>query len=200
MFSIGRIPLLPAAVGGVAAAGLTYELGWGSLHDRIADLTDGGLPTHEIGVLLSNPTKPWIYGEATGAFDDASAAEAQLFGPERHIDDSVDAFRHAYGSALLALRMMEHHGMNAADAAQLTTDIGNAHEADGTPESALAHQMDESNNESGLSLLGDGKNADGSWMTDDQLRDRILQAMRSGGLVRIDDTRLVPTDGGKRFH
>lgn len=157
---------------------------------------------HTATVVLSNPHRPWLAKFARIAHNDAMAAQMQLFGSASgHIDDEVDAFRHAYASGLLKLRMMRDNGLTERAASKLVKKIGRAHELDGLDNpSALSALMDLFNNDAGIRLLGSGRTTNGAWIAEPALRTMVLDDLRSGGLRVLKDVgtvteRMVATTG-----
>jgi hypothetical protein len=160
---------------------------------------------HQLGVVLTNPHRPWLAGTARIAHTDALVAQEQLFGSMAgHVDDEVDAFRHAYASGLLKTRVMRDHGLSMAAADKLVTRIGRAHELDGLDNvSKLSALMDLHNNTRGLELVGTARAGVGGsapFITEQVVRDRVLAALEGGGLEYLLEAgtpaeRLVPTTG-----
>lgn len=154
------------------------------------------LNKHQVLFALSNLHRPWVLTEGVQAGKAAIAESRSLFGAGQHIDDAGDAFRHAYGAGRLKLEYMRDHGASAELSDRLITRLGDAHEADGwhNPLGQLSSAMDKHNNAAGMAAIGTGRTATGEWMTNEQARSAILDAMRGGKLVRIvDSSRIVPT-------
>ena len=117
---------------------------------------------------------PHLIDEAFAARDEAFATTRRHFPGARAHNDSADAFRHAYFSALLARDM-------GVDNAQELTD---AHEAYGD-NPAGERQMDLANNAVGIRI--GGANPNGSNV---RLQNEVLAELNAGRLM----TR-VPTPG-----
>jgi hypothetical protein len=198
---VGGMPRwVPWAVGAAAALTVGY-LGWRLLRPGSALRTAIDQP-HTAAVVLRNPHRPWLADTARLAHMDALRTQEALFGSMAgHIDDEVDAFRHAFGSGLLELRLMRDRGVSQDTAGRLVSAIGRAHELDGVDNVAsLASRMDDLNNAAGLRILGDGRLPGGAWIGEAALRDRVLEALRGGELRVIERAadgveRLVATTG-----
>lgn len=189
--SIGR-----AAAGGAVVAGvmlLVDRLTGNHVGMGLGWLADN---RHAIGVVVRHPFEPWIGPLGRRTYNDAERVQEHLFGVHHSTDDGGDAFRHAYASALYALRMMRDHDISPHRARSIVVDAGVAHERDtwarNTP---AAHAMDVHNNAVGVAMVGDGRSATGSWLSDAQVQERVLDALRSGELVRLrpGQQELVPT-------
>ena len=146
-------------------------------------------------LLLANPHRPWLGVEAWSVSRASHAATAELFGATRHVDDLGDAFRHAYGSALLTDRAIGRWGMSPERAEQLVRAAGRAHELDGVenPLGAISAMMDLHNNDLGI-VLGSG--AGRGWSragSNTALKTAVLDAMRGGRALVADDGQLVQT-------
>jgi hypothetical protein len=139
--------------------------------------------------------RPWLVQVADAAHRKTLTVQKRLF-EGHHVDDSVDAWRHAYGSGLMKLRLMRDRDLSEVEAGALTIRLGEAHEADGFENgSALAAEMDLENNRRGVDLLGNGRTLDGTWITERAWRNKVLASMENGDLLRIDGDPpvLVPT-------
>ncbi|MCB0877755.1 MAG: hypothetical protein KDC46_02085 [Thermoleophilia bacterium] len=148
---------------------------------------------HQIGVVLRHPTKPWLAGLGLGVARDARAAQEQLYGTREPLDGPQDAFRHTYAAALMTLRAIRDHGEDPAGAAALAIEAGEAHELDGQDNNDdLSREMDRFNNHVGAGLAGDGRAAGGEqadangFVTEHALRERVLEAMRTGQVQLVD--------------
>ena len=187
---------------GISAAGGATLAGAALLIDRLTGNHMGsGLAwivdhRHSIGMVVRHPTQPWIGPLGRRTFDDAERVQERLYHVHHATDDGGDAFRHAYASALFAVRMMRDHHVSADQARSIVIEAGDAHELDtwgsNTP---AAHAMDLHNNAAGADLAGDGRGSDGAWLTDSQVQDRVLEALSRGVLVRLQpgSGELVPT-------
>lgn len=154
----------------------------------------------QLWFVLSNPTKPWLAGMGLRVASDARAAQEQLYGRREPLDGPQDAFRHAYASALFALRAMRDHGVPQAEAAQLAIEAGEAHEVDGQDNNdEHSRSMDFANNLAGTQVLGDararaGEAADtAGFVTEAALRARILDALAAGQLQVVVRTGSEPS-------
>lgn len=200
--AVGMLLLRPRGVGGAGALlrglrnGALVGAGTGVALLGLDRLT-GGQVQHQldlaflnrlsqIGFVLRHPTKPWLGPTTLAAAGDARDAQHRHYGSHDPRDGAPDAFRHAYGAALLALRMMREHGLEEAEARRLAHEAGEAHEADGQDNTPMAYQMDLANNTAGLEVLGDGHAADGSWISEQALQRGVLEAMANGCMLVID--------------
>jgi hypothetical protein len=195
---------MPSWVGwalvGVGAAAVAYGA-WSLLRPGGAGRMAIEQP-HTASVVLRNPHRPWLASTARSAHMDALHAQKALFGSMAgHVDDEVDAFRHAYASGLLNLRIMHDRGVAPDRARRLVEAIGRAHELDGIDNGLrLSSRMDDLNNLAGLRIVGNGRLPGGSWIGEQALQQRVLDALRGGQLVTIERTaelgeRLVATTG-----
>lgn len=154
---------------------------------------------HQAWVILTNPHRPWLSKTSFAAYDDAIKAQIELFGNGHHVDDAVDAYRHAYAAGLLKLRIVRDHGVLDDVASRLVTRIAHAHELDGVDNALrLSSFMDEANTAAGLSIFGKGITGEGSWISEPAWRNKVLDALNGGKLQRIADAgtaleRLIPT-------
>ena len=198
----GRLGLLRtgtiagAAIGALAgAAALVADSVTDGKLARAAHAADM-LSRDEAKVFLRNLNRPTLGLTAFRSYQDALAARETSF-TELGEDGPSDAFRHSYGSALLALRLTRDGGVPLERAKRIADDLGRAHvDRDSTDDSNLRRRMDLSNNSTGLDLLGDARNAgEGRFLTDAELRSRVVEAVATGKLVQFDEgrTALVPT-------
>lgn len=159
---------------------------------------------HQAMFLVRNLDHPWLAAQGEGVLRAARQAEARRYGPGDHLDDDADAFRHTYAAALMTLRSMRDHDVGAADAQQLTVELGDAHEQDGPDpleqdraghDNAAASDMDRRNNRAGAALVGDGHASTGDWLTEGELRARVATAVDGGSSWRLaaDGTSLEVT-------
>ena len=153
----------------------------------------------QIGFVLRHPLKPWLAGMGLGVARDARAAQEQLYGRAEPLDGPQDAFRHAYAAALFTLRAERDHGQDPETAKALAIAAGEAHEVDGQDNNDdLSREMDRANNETGASIAGDGRARagepadDAGFVTEQALRQRVLDAMREGRLQLVDRTATPP--------
>lgn len=153
------------------------------------------LNKHQVLFALSNLHRPWVITEGIGAGKAAIAESRSLYGAMSHVDDAGDAFRHTYAAGRLKLAYMSRHGASEELADRLVTRLGNAHERDGwhNPLGQVSSAMDHHNNAAGMLVTGAGRTSDGAWMSNEQVRSGVLDAMRGGTLVRIQAGAIVPT-------
>lgn len=181
---------------GAAIAGATV-LGDRATGDRLGHGLGFALDHRQsMKFLVTHPTRPWLGPLGNDTKDAARAAQRSRFDNGWSTDDAGDAFRHAFGSGLFALRLMRDRGESQAAAADLVREAGIANEQDRWDDaSTVSHDMDLSNNASGVRITSDGRRADGSWLSDHELEQRVYDATSSGQLVMIDRSsqRLVPT-------
>lgn len=141
---------------------------------------------HTIWMLMQHPTRPWIGSLGRRTYADAESVQAAAYGARHTTDDGGDAFRHAYGSAVFALRMMRDHGVSPEDARSIVIAAGHAHELDTWAGNTLAaHAMDEHNNAVGAKIAEDGRRADGTWLSENDIRSRVVDAVAGGQLQRL---------------
>jgi hypothetical protein len=147
----------------------------------------------QIWFVLSNPTRPWIASTGLDVARDARAAQVELYGSAEPLDGPQDAFRHAYAAALFSLRAMRDHSEAPATAQRLAVAAGAAHEVDGQDNNdRFSRAMDHLNNDAGALIAGDGRARDGEaadasgWVTEQALRQRVLNAMAAGSLQLVD--------------
>lgn len=180
-----------AAVGGMA---ILIDRSTGNHLGRLVDAVSRN--RHTIWMLMQHPTRPWIGSLGRKTYADAETAQASAYGARHTTDDGGDAFRHAYGSALFAVRMMRDHGLSPASARSIVIDAGRAHERDTwAGNTAAAHAMDEFNNAVGAQAAGDGHRSDGTWMTEADVRREVFDRLESGDLRRLaaGTQTLIPT-------
>jgi hypothetical protein len=184
---VGAMPgwVLPA-VGIAAAIGVGYA-GWKLLRPGGA-LRIALEQPHTAGVVLRNPHRPWLAGTARVAHMDALSAQQSLFGSMAgHVDDEVDAFRHAYASGLLKVRLIQDRGLSPETSGKLVSAIGHAHELDAIDNVAkLSSRMDEFNNIAGIGIAGTGRSASGARLGEQALSTRVLDALRQGELRTVE--------------
>lgn len=195
--TLGVIGLVGGAVAGALVGASLLLDGVDRTRERIHDLLAGPAKVwrsrSQAWLVIRNLDKPWLVGLARDVQRAAEAHELARFGSRHRPDDDADATRHAFASALLALRLQRDHGMEREEAEALALDAGRAHETDGRTNTDLAHRMDLANNASGIALLGDARTADGAYIDEVEVARRIDLACTTGQLVRIDGDRLVPT-------
>jgi hypothetical protein len=202
---------VPGGLLGGAAIGAAVGAATGGALVGIDRLTNGAVnrfvpPTvrdrlHQARFVLRHPTEPWLGPVVLRAANDARAVQQALYGHADVPDGGLDAFRHTFGSALLVLRLQRDHGLSQQRAGQLMTEAGEAYEADGADNDAWSHTMDLANNAAGIAIGGTARDASGAWISEETLRDRVLDAMSHGQVVVIDRTvgatpRLRPTGTG----
>ena len=175
-----------AAVGGTIGA----RAAAGTAGTGMAAFAAFKFPEHKFGFVLRNLfTAPWAGWVALRDSRAAIAQTAKLFGGDGRAADNLgrDAFRHAYWSAMMVRNMQRDHGVTATRADDLARQVGIAQENDASLNlNSLSRQMDVHNNGTGRQLAGSGRDADGTWLTDEQLRDRVLTAMQGGKLKVFD--------------
>ena len=141
---------------------------------------------NQLYVLARHPLHPMLGVAALRAASEAVRARGEAYGKSTIPDAGDDAFRHAYGSALLATRLMRS-GTRNTTAARMTLEIGMAHEDDATRDPAnLPRRMDLHNDEIGVELAGNGRDSFGHWLDGAQLQARVYAAMASGQLNVIE--------------
>lgn len=141
----------------------------------------GNLNAHEIALAVANPFDAIKVYNATNTATNTTLATFVNGGADHN---NANAFKHSYWNALMAKEIGNLQ-------AQLW---GTAHEKSSTDE--LATEMDLANNKSGrmvyaaLSII--------NIPTDTELKNDLLKRIKDGGLVRIVNRKLVPTDGSDR--
>jgi hypothetical protein len=153
----------------------------------------------QIGFVLRNLRHPWVGPMGLGVARDARAAQEQLYGLDEPLDGPQDAFRHAYAAALFTLRAQRDHGADQPTARRLAIGAGEAHEQDGQDNNdEYSRAMDTANNELGATLVGDGRATPGEqaddrgFVTEDALRQRVLDALRDARVTMVDRSVTPP--------
>jgi hypothetical protein len=200
-------------VGAVGAAAAGVVVGRDVLHHALGhdEVSQGGSPNgsitgklmgarHVIGFALRHPLhvrelRLMQQGELF-----ARRREHELYhgGREKQgYDNGPDAFRHTYGSALIAYRLITVAGMSPEAAAKFAWDAGLAHELDsylGGVHRGYSSAMDVHNNAVGIQLgveqalagLRPGDNADAV------IEAAVLAAIAGGRTVVMDSTTSPP--------
>lgn len=147
-------------------------------------------------VLIKHPQHWWLAQDGLRIRREGYEAEQRAFGSVKADRTVADAYRHAFTAANFTLHMMEHRGLGDTAAAALALEIGVANEKDGKPDiNSPTAQMDLYNNQVGVDIVGNGRNADGSWMTTEQIEAQVMRAAETGRLMRVSDdgSRLTAT-------
>jgi len=161
---------------------------------------------HLVGFVLKHATEPRNVLTAIKAEARGRQLESQLFwSGEKHngYDNGPDAYRHAFGSALIAYRLIVERGMAPEEAAAFMREMGVAHEDDSFLRGAHytgSRTMDLHNNEAGMAVaLAQARDgavraqppAEQEWI----LSEAILTAIRGGAMVVLDapDDRVRPS-------
>lgn len=203
--TIGRLGLAGLAAGGAFLAHDAYR--FFGRHDGV--ISQGGSPhgtitgklmgfRHVLAHGLRNAfTHPRWMLIAFQAERDARLGEAELFFGGRHIgyDNGTDAYRHAYGSALIMYRIMRDGKATPAEALAYSRGGGIAHEQDSFlrgPHYHNSRAMDLINNELGYRIALEqarvGLDAGG----DERVRLATLDAIRAGRAIVLDHVNLPP--------
>lgn len=181
--------VLIAAVG---AAAVALRSGPGPGIGRL-DALRAAMGPHQTAFALRNLHRPWLVPDALATSRMAHARTSAHFGAVSHVDDVGDAFRHAYASGHLTLRLARDRGLPLRTAGRLVRQAGHAHELDGAfnPQK-LSSEMDRFNNAVGIQLAS--LRPGGRWADEAELESRVVNAIRSGELRVLDGAgQLVPT-------
>lgn len=200
--AIGALGMRPSAFSGAAElvrgmrTGALVGAGLGALA-LIADRVSGGEVHRQLNsafqdrraqgwFVLKHLNHPWLASTTLQAASDARAQQHAIFGSAQPLDGPHDAFRHAYAGALLSLRLQRDRGMSAEQAADLTREAGDAHEQDGQDNSPEAGAMDRFNNAVGIKIASTAHAAGGSWVSEQDLINQVVNAMATGRLQVVD--------------
>ena len=182
----GRAALAGAGFG---VLGLLGDLATrGSLGSSLLVTTHG--QRHQIGYAVANLHRPWIVGDARGAYRDSRELQQERYGDDAQIDNGVDALRHAYGGARLASTLVHERGMSVTDAHASVDEIGRAHELDGMDNNGESARMDEHNNLVGARIGTDLLAELGRVPTRDELARAVDDAIAEGDLLVIEQDEL----------
>lgn len=142
---------------------------------------------HQLGFAVAHPQ---LAGDARAAYGEARDMQRSHWGEQVHVDDGIDAVRHAFGAGVLAARLMHDRGMSAEAAQAIVAQVGDAHEADGIDNESGSAEMDRANNAAGARLGTELAAASaGGAVTPDAMFDRVMSAVRDGSLVVLQDGR-----------
>jgi hypothetical protein len=169
---------------------------------------------HQFAFVARNVVSaPWLYPTARRVRHDAEREQVAVYHTPVAIDDAGDAYRHAWASAALVVRIVEQRGWSIDDATDLARRAGEAHERDGAdnPAGRASAEMDLANNEVGFGIARDLLAVHPSGVPAAALRASVLDAIAGGRLVvlevgssrattRADLPTAVPADAGAGVH
>lgn len=187
-----RALIASGAFAGIAAIGNAVtggQLGTGAYLSTVGQ-------RHQILWAVRHIGTPTAAFDAKHAYNEARTVQNERWGDAPHIDDGVDALRHAYGAARLVSTMMVERGMSAEQAIELTISAGHAHELDGVDNTAASSRMDEANNRVGARLGADLVARTGGAPGVTELYEAVLAAVADGELqvVEAGDLRASTAD------
>ncbi len=185
--ALTRILVGAGAFAGVALA--TNALSGGRLGDQAFDMSWG--QRHQIGFAVRNLHRFGIVRETMHAYDDARVMQHGTWGPKMHVDDGIDAVRHAYGAGMLAARLIHNQGMSAEAAQAIVAEVGMAHELDGVDNNDGSSRMDDHNNRAGARI--GAELATTGMPTAAAMFERITRAAGDGDLRVLDEGILRAT-------
>lgn len=197
---------LGLAAGVAIGAAIVQDIARYTFGDK--HISDGGSPhgtvtanlmgvRHVLGFGARNALHPRRLMIAVSSESQARKLEDTLFDSKtlRGYDNGPDAFRHIYGSALIAFRLVKEAGMTPAEAAAFARSAGLAHEEDSFLSGRHyrgSRTMDVVNNEVGIDI--GVRAAVAGVAANDHLRlaKTTLDVIRGGQAVVLDSKETPP--------